>query len=269
MPQTLQEQPLPVQFIVIILLVLLALGLLLAMGLRRRKHREMVSAQILVEREEELIKPPSMPETVQPTIKLPELIEEESALSELLRPLHAQEAIQKKLHLLETRLLDLVDEEADLRNRLTVLLQIVEIRIHLVHPLLPKLKPLPAPKRAYTKKAKVLSDEHKAKIATARRGKRQTQETKLKIAESKTGRKMSDEHKAKIAAARRGKKQTEETKKKIAESRTDRKMSESTKQRISKSKRARKDRIGERKAELDELIRRYNVVSDDEYSDES
>ena len=46
-------------------------------------------------------------------------------------------------------------------------------------------------------------------------------------------------------------------------------MSESTKQRISKSKRARKDRIGERKAELDELIRRYNVVSDDEYSDES
>ena len=80
---------------------------------------------------------------------------------------------------------------------------------------------------------------------------------------------MSDEHKAKIAAARRGKKQTEETKKKIAESRTDRKMSESTKQRISKSKRARKDRIGERKAELDELIRRYNVVSDDEYSDES
>ena len=80
---------------------------------------------------------------------------------------------------------------------------------------------------------------------------------------------MSDEHKAKIAAARRGKKQTEETKKKIAESRTDRKMSESTKQRISKSKRARKDRIDERKAELDELIRRYNVVSDDEYSDES
>ena len=182
--------------------------------------------------------------------------------------LRAQEVIQKKLHLLETQLLERVNEEIQIRERLTILLQIVEIRVHLIHPLLPQLKPLPAPRRTYKKKRKVLSDEHKAKIATARRGKRLAQETKLKIAESTTGRKMSDEHKAKIAAARRGKKQTEETKMKIAESRTGRKMSESTKQRISKSKKTRKNRTDEKNVELDELIRRYNIVSDEEYSDE-
>ncbi len=54
---------------------------------------------------------------------------------------------------------------------------------------------------------------------------------------------------------------------KIAESRTGRKMSESTKQRISKSKKTRKHRADEKNVELDELIRRYNIVSDEEYSD--
>ena len=49
----------------------------------------------------------------------------------------------------------------------------------------------------------------------------------------------------------------------------DRKMSDSTKQRISKSKKATKDRINDKKDELDELIRRYNIVSDEEYSDET
>ena len=90
-----------------------------------------------------------------------------------------------------------------------------------------------------------------------------------KIAKSRTGRKMSDEHKAKIAAARKGKKQTEETKKKIAESRVGRKMSESTKEKISKSKKTTRDRANEKRAELDELIKRYNIVSDEEYSDET
>ena len=59
------------------------------------------------------------------------------------------------------------------------------------------------------------------------------------------------------------------TKQKIAESRTGRKMSESTKQRISKSKKIRKGKNAEKKAELDELVRRYNIVSDEEYSDET
>ena len=46
-------------------------------------------------------------------------------------------------------------------------------------------------------------------------------------------------------------------------------MSESTKQRISKSKKTRKDRDDEKRAKLDELIKRYNIVSDEEYSDET
>ena len=145
------------------------------------------------------------------------------------------EVLQKKLQLLDTQLLDLVNEEVQIKEKLNILLQIVELRIHLVHPLLPQLKSLPAPKRTYKKKRKVLSVEHKAKTAAARRGKRQTEETKQKIAESRTGRKMSD----------------------------------STKQRISKSKKATKDRINDKKDELDELIRRYNIVSDEEYSDET
>jgi len=266
--QTLQEQPLPIQFAVILLLVLLAIGLLLVISLRRRKRVEIVASQLLVKREEELIRPTPIPYTLPPSIVPPKLVEEESNLINLLQVLRAQEVIQKKLHLLETKLLEHVNEEVQIRERLTILLQIVEIRVHLIHPLLPQLKPLPAPRRTYKKKRKVLSDEHKAKIATARRGKRLAQETKLKIAESRTGRKMSDEHKAKIAASRKGKKQTEETKLKIAESRTGRKMSESTKQRISKSKKVRKDSVNEKSVELDELIRRYNIVSDEEYSDE-
>jgi len=268
-PQTLQEQPLPIQFAVIILLVLLAIGLLLAVGLKMRKRKEVVAPQLLLETEEEFVKPPSIPEISPPSIRLPELIKEESELTKLLQTLHAEETIQKKLHLLESQLLAHVKEEVQTRERLNILLQLVEIRIHLIHPLLPQLKPLPAPRKTYKKKRKVLSMEHKAKIATTRRGTKQTQETKLKIAESSTGRKMSDEHKAKIAAARRGKKQTEEVKQKIAESRTGKKMTETTKQKISKSKKTRKGRIDEKKAELDELVRRYNIVSDEEYSDES
>ena len=46
-------------------------------------------------------------------------------------------------------------------------------------------------------------------------------------------------------------------------------MSESIKKRISKSKKTRKGKMDEKKAELNELVRRYNIVSDEEYSDES
>ena len=168
-----------------------------------------------------------------PSIKIPELVEEESALIKLLQTLQTQEIIQKKLHLLESQLLEHIEEDIKIRERLITLLQLVEIRVHLVEPLSPQqLKALPAPKRTYKKKRKVLSEEHKIKIAAARRGKTQTEETKQKIAESKTGRKMS----------------------------------ESTKQRISKSK---KNKAGDKKTELDESIRRYNIISDEEYSDET
>ena len=46
-------------------------------------------------------------------------------------------------------------------------------------------------------------------------------------------------------------------------------MSESTKQKISKSKKTRKDRANEKRTKLDELIKRYNIVSEEEYSDET
>ena len=234
-PQTLQEQPLPVQLFVILFLVLLTAGLLLA-GLRISKRKAIVSSQLLLETEDELIRKPSTPDVLPPSIRLPELVEEESDLIKLLQTLHEQEVIQEKLHLLESQLLEYTKEETEIRKRLAILLQLVEIRVHLVQPLLPQqLKPLPAPRRTYKKKRKVLSDEHKAKIAVARIGKRQTEETKQKIAESRTGRKMS----------------------------------ESTKQRISKSKKTRKDRDDEKRAKLDELIKRYNIVSDEEYSDET
>ena len=234
-PQTLQEQPLAVQFAVILLLVLFAVGLVLA-GWRRSKHKEIISSQLLFETEDELIRQPTIQEVRPPPIKLPELIEEESDLIKLLQTLHTQEVVQEKLRLLESQLLEYTKDEVQIRKRLSVLLQLVEIRVHLAQPLLPhQLKPLPAPRRTYKKKRKVLSDEHKAKIAIAMVGKKQTEVTKQKIAESRTGRKMS----------------------------------ESTKQRISKSKKIRKGKNAEKKAELDELVRRYNIVSDEEYSDET
>ena len=234
--QTLQEQPLTIQFGVILLLLLVAVGLLLAVSIRRRLRKEIVSSQLLFETKEKLIRPPSIPEALPPSIKLPELVEEKSELIELLQTLQTQEAIQKKLHLLDSKLLEHVKEEAQIRENLTILLQLVEIRVHLVEPLSPQqLKALPAPRRTYKKKRKVLSEEHKIKIAAARRGKIQTEETKQKIAESRTGRKMS----------------------------------ESTKQRISKSKKTRKNQAREKKVELDESIRRYNIITDEEYSDET
>ena len=238
--------------------------------MRRRKRREIITSRLLVEVKEELITQPPIPEAPPVSIRPPELVEEEPELIKLLRTLNAQIVMQEKLQLLESQLLEYLKEEYQVRERLTILLQLIEIRAHTVQPLLPEqLKPLPAPRRTYKKKRKVLSQEHKVKIAVARIGKKQTEQTKQKIAKARAGRKMSNEHKAKIAAARKGKKQTEETKKKIAESRAGRKMSESTKQKISKSKKTRKDSGNEKRTKLDELIKRYNIVSEEEYSDET
>ena len=231
--QTLQEQPPVIQFVAILFLILLAIGLLLAVSQRKRLRIKIVSSQLQYEIEDKVITPQVMSEVLPPSDRLPELVEEEPVIIKLLQTLHAQEVIQKELHNLESQLLEHVKEEAQIRERLANLVQLVEIRVHLVEPLLlHELKSLPAPKRTYKKKRKVLSEEHKIKIAAARRGKTQTEETKQKIAESKTGRKMS----------------------------------ESTKKRISKSK---KNKAGDKKTELDESIRRYNIISDEEYSDET
>ena len=208
----------------------------MGISIRKRLRKEIISSQLQFETEEKLIRPPPIPKVLPPSINLPELVEEKSELAELLQTLRTQEAIQKKLQTLESQLLEHLKEDSQIRERLTTLLQLVEIRVHLVEPLSPQqLKALPAPRRTYKKKRKVLSEEHKIKIAAARRGKRQTEETKQKIAESRTGRKMS----------------------------------ESTKQRISKSKKMRKNRTSEKNAELDESIRRYNIISKEEYSDET
>ena len=243
--QTLQDQPLPVQFTVILLLVLLAIGLTLTIKFRKRIERKIASGQLLFEREPEIIRPPTITKP-EPPIVIPEQLEQEKpVLTELLEALQRQELIQKKLHLLDSQLLENVKDEAEIREKLTILIKLVEIRVSLVEPLsLQQLKALPQPKRTYKKKKKILTVEHKAKIAAARKGKKQTEITKQKIVLAKTGRKMSDEHKAKIAAARKGKKQTQETKQKIADSRMGKKMLESTKQKISKSRKTRKNKEG-------------------------
>ena len=62
---------------------------------------------------------------------------------------------------------------------------------------------------SFEKKGNKFSEEHKAKIAAANRGRKVSLQTKEKISITKTGKKaapFSEEHKAKIAAAHKGKK---------------------------------------------------------------
>ena len=140
------------------------------------------------------------PQTIIPQ----ELEQEKDVLIKLLQTLQTQEEIQKKIHRLESQLLEHVKEEAKINERLTTLVRLVEIRVNLVEPLLPQqLKALPQPRRTYKKKKKVLTVEHKAKIAAARRGKKQTEITKQKIADSRIGKKMSESTKQKISKSRK------------------------------------------------------------------
>ena len=106
--------------------------------------------------------------------------------------------------MLDSQLLEHVKDEVEIREKLTILIKLVEIRVSLVEPLsLQQLKALPQPKRTYKKKKKILTVEHKAKIAAARRGKKQTQETKQKIADSRMGKKMLESTKQKISKSRK------------------------------------------------------------------
>ena len=65
-------------------------------------------------------------------------------------------------------------------------------------------------------KGKTLSDEHRAKIGAARKGKKHSEETKAKIRAKHKGVPKSPEHKAKLAAANTGKKASAETKAKMS-----------------------------------------------------
>ena len=98
---------------------------------------------------------------------------------------------------------------------------------------------------------------------SARLGKKQSEETKQKIAKSRKGRTMSSEHKAKIAAARLGKKQSEETKQKIAKSRKSTKK-KSDSQKPSEQRKLTKKELADKQKEQDELIRRYDILGGDD-----
>ena len=68
------------------------------------------------------------------------------------------------------------------------------------------------------KKGKPLSEEHKAKISAANKGKPLSEETKAKLSASLKGREFSEETRAKLSAARKGKPLSEETKAKLSAS---------------------------------------------------
>ena len=84
---------------------------------------------------------------------------------------------------------------------------------------------------AYSFVRRSLSDEHRAKISTANRGKNVSEETRAKMSAAQRGKKaseetrakisaaarnISDEHRAKISAASRGRKASEETRAKMS-----------------------------------------------------
>ena len=79
----------------------------------------------------------------------------------------------------------------------------------------------------------IKSDEVKAKISAARKGKKVTDETKAKTSATLKGRKLTDEHKAKISATLKGREYTDETKAKISTALKGRKRTAETKAKIS------------------------------------
>ena len=64
-------------------------------------------------------------------------------------------------------------------------------------------------------KGRTLSDETKQKMSLARKGRTHSEEAKLKMSLAKKGRTFSDEHKAKIGRANKGRTHTDEAKVKI------------------------------------------------------
>jgi len=64
-------------------------------------------------------------------------------------------------------------------------------------------------------KGRTLSDEHKAKISASKKGKTHTIESKKKMSNKLRGKTLSDEHKAKIAAKQKGRTLSDETRYKM------------------------------------------------------
>ena len=215
----------PVQIGVILLLVILFVGLALALPIwkiLRRRAELLEQVEVIRPPTEEYVpevlrKPPEI-EIPEPEIETPEPEIEIEDIVQLINSLQEQTIIQDHIHRMQSQLLELTQEERTVQRNLTTILEQVyqEVRpkvLPKIPPQLPlQLLALPAPKRKYTKKKRTLTDEHKAKIAAAKRGHSLTLKTKEKISIVKKGRKMSDEHKAKIAAARRGRKMSDEHK---------------------------------------------------------
>jgi hypothetical protein len=74
-------------------------------------------------------------------------------------------------------------------------------------------------KMSEAKKGKSFSEEHKANISAAKKGKMHTDETKSKMSEAKQ--QMSDETKSKMSEAKKGKMHTEESKVKMRKPKSD------------------------------------------------
>ena len=88
-------------------------------------------------------------------------------------------------------------------------------------------------------KGKKFSDEHKIKMSDAKKGKKQSDETKQKISDAlkgcegnRKGKKHSDETKQKMSDAKKGKKQSDETRKKMSDAKKGRKFSEKHKRKL-------------------------------------
>jgi hypothetical protein len=263
----------PVQIGVILLLVILFVGLALALPIWKilRRRAELLEQVEITRRPVEeyvpevLRKLPEI-EIPEPEIETPEPEIEIEDIVQLINSLQEQTIIQDHIHRMQSQLLELTQEERTVQRNLTTILEQVyqEVRpkvLPKIPPQLPlQLLALPAPKRKYTKKKRTLTDEHKAKIAAAKRGHSLTLKTKEKISIVKKGRKMSDEHKAKIAAAKRGRKMSDEHKAKIAAAHAGIKHSPQTKQKMSESKKQNKLERKKKKSDLDELTRRYDIL---------
>lgn len=94
-------------------------------------------------------------------------------------------------------------------------------------------------------KNRIISEETRAKISEALRGKNNpnfgkttSDETKAKMSEANKDKTHSEEHKAKISVANRGKTLSEETKKKISETMKGKTLSEETKKKMSEAKKS-------------------------------
>lgn len=78
-----------------------------------------------------------------------------------------------------------------------------------------------------------ISEEHKAKLIAANKGKHRSEEHKAKISAANKGRHHTEEVKAKISAVHRGKRTSDETKKKMSAAKKGKHISEETRQKMS------------------------------------